>query len=249
MNSDAGKWGLGVIVVLAASWFFYRYIAPKTWREWTRAGLVQAFIIAFYAEMYGFPLTIYLVARFFGLDASRMSANLWSNILGIGEAGMMIAMIIGYVFVFLGIGLIVEGWRELYQAQKAGRLMTTKLYGLVRHPQYTGIFLAIFGEGIVHWPTIFSVALFPIIVIAYVLLAKKEERQMEEKFGEEYRAYRRRVPAFLPPLRNWGKIFRAAGSEGEVSGNRLSLSSHARGGATIKKVVRRARVPKHNDKE
>ncbi len=31
------------------SWLFYRYFAPKTWREW--AGLVQAFIIALYAEM------------------------------------------------------------------------------------------------------------------------------------------------------------------------------------------------------
>lgn len=249
MNSNAGSWGLGVIIVLAASWFLYRYIAPKSWREWTRAGLVQAFLIAFYAEMYGFPLTIYLVARFAGLDASKLNENLWTTLTGLGDGAIIIAMIIGYGFVFVGLAMIVEGWRELYQAQKAVRLMTTRLYGLVRHPQYTGIFLAIFGEGIVHWPTIFSVAMFPIIVIAYVLLARKEERQMEEKFGEEYRAYRRRVPAFLPPLRNWGKLFSAASSEGEVSASRLSSSNYTANGATIRKVVRRVNVPTHNDKE
>ena len=213
MNSHAGNWGIALIMIVAASWLIYRFLAPKGWREWARAGLVQAFVIALYAEMYGFPLTIYLIARIFHLDASRMSANLWSDLLGIGELGMMIAMFAGYFFVFLGVGMIMEGWRELYQAHKTGRLQTGGLYRFVRHPQYTGIFLAIFGEGVVHWPTIFSVAMFPIIVIAYVLLARKEERQMMEKFGEEYRAYRQRVPAFLPRWGQWKRLAAVAGGE------------------------------------
>ena len=73
----SGAWAVAVLMIVIASWFFYRFLAPKTWREWASAGLVQAFIIALYAEMYGFPLTSYLMVRFFGLDKSHLSANLY----------------------------------------------------------------------------------------------------------------------------------------------------------------------------
>ena len=80
-------------------------------------------------------------------------------------------------------------------------------YVFVRHPQYTGFFLVVFGEGVVHWPTVFSLAAFPIIVVAYVLLARKEERQMVDRFGAEYLEYQQRVPMFLPRRREWRRLF------------------------------------------
>lgn len=203
-------WGLAVISIVVVSWIFYRYVAPKSWREWTRAGLVQAFLIAFYAEMYGFPLTIYLLTRFFGLDvAFTGDKNFWSQLFDHGELPMLIAMAIGYVFfVIPGVALLAKGWREIYIAHREGRLATDGLYGVVRHPQYTGIFLAIFGEGIVHWPTLLSVTMFPVIVIAYVLLARKEERQMLAEYGERYRDYQRRVPMFFPRWGEWRRLFK-----------------------------------------
>ena len=205
--AHSGAWGLAVIMILVASWFLYRYLAPKSWREWAGAGLVQAFLIALYAEMYGFPLTIYLVARFSGLDRVDLNASLWSTVLGVGEAGMLISMLLGYALLFAGLGIFIQGWRELHRAHRENRLATDGLYGLIRHPQYTGLFIGLFGEGVVHWPTLFSVAVFPVIVLAYVLLARREERQVLERFGEQYRAYRRRVPMFFPRPGQWGRLF------------------------------------------
>jgi protein-S-isoprenylcysteine O-methyltransferase Ste14 len=164
--------------------------------------------------MYGFPLTIYLLTRFFNLDRTSLHSNLWSELLGYGDTGMMVAMLAGLPLIILGLAMLTTGWREVYRARRQGRMATDGIYGIVRNPQYTGIFLALFGEGVLHWPTIISVALYPVIVISYVLLARSEERQMIGKFGEQYAEYRRHVPMFFP---RWGQWRNLAGQQVRTS--------------------------------
>lgn len=124
-----GVWGLAAIVVVIVSWLMYRYLAPKSWKEWTRAGVLQAFIIAFYAEMYGFSLTIYFLARDFGLDlAWTEGGNLWAQLFGTPIAHV-VAMVLGYTIVFAGATLVADGWRRIHQARRQGRLMTDGVYG------------------------------------------------------------------------------------------------------------------------
>lgn len=206
-GTDIGFWELSIIMVVIASWILYRYVAPKGWKEWAGAGLVQAFIIALYAEMYGFPLTIYLLTGWLGIKLpwAHDTGHLWAYLFGWGPLGVVVEMLVGYALVITGISLLAEGWREVYIATKNGRLAKDKLYGVVRHPQYTGIYLAVFGQ-LIHWPTIPTVVIFPVIVLAYYRLAKKEEEKMVEQFGEAYEVYRQCVPMFFPRQGEWRKL-------------------------------------------
>ena len=199
-----GHWGWVLIMVLIASWVLYRFVAPRSWRDWMGAGLVQAFIIALYAEMYGFPLTIYLLTGFLGIDLpmNGFSGHLWATMLGYGATGAMLEMMLGGVFIVVGLALLIRGWVQVYRTSLEGKLATRGVYGAVRHPQYTGIMLAVFGQ-VIHWPTVITLLLFPLIVLAYVRLAKREESALTERFGEEYQTYRQRVPMLFPHLRNW----------------------------------------------
>ena len=208
--AHSGVWVMALIMIVVASWFLYKYLAPRSWREWAGAGVIQAFIIALYAEMYGFPLTIYLLARFGGLDRTDLNANLWSSLMGMGETGMMISMILGYGLLFLGIGVFFQGWRQVYKARQENKLVTDGLYALSRHPQYTGLFIALFGEGVVHWPTLFSIGLLPVIVFIYYRLSLREEKKVFEEFGDEYLAYKKKVPMFIPRRAQWKAFIQQA---------------------------------------
>lgn len=207
MHDFGTSWGLAIISIVFVSWVVFRYLAPRRRREWTRAGVFEAFIIAFYAEMYGFPVTLYALTRLFGLDVQGQvwQGNLWAYLTG-SEATMVVTMIAGYAISVLGILLLIRGWRQVYRGAREGRLVTDGAYAFVRHPQYLGLSLAVFGEGVVHWPTIFSLAGFPVIVIAYALLARQEEKQMIKEHGKAYLDYRQRVPMFIPRAGAWGPL-------------------------------------------
>ena len=127
----------------------------------------------------------------------------------------MVEMLVGYTFVFLGLSLIVRGWQQIYEVRKEDRLVTHSVYRYIRHPQYTGIYLAIFGQ-LIHWPTIPTLVLFPVIVAAYYTLARKEEKVMTGKFGDEYRAYANKVPMFFPGREKIMDLFKRDKEESAV---------------------------------
>lgn len=194
-------WPYAILTSVIGSWILYHFLAPESWRDWAGAGLVQAFIIALYGEMYGFPLTIYTLTSFLQIKIPMVhsSGHLWATLLGYGENGDAVEMAIGYPFVIIGLILIVKGWVRIYFSGSG--LVADGIYRVIRHPQYVGIFLAIFGQ-LIHWPTIPTVLLSPLIVWIYFRLARREEARLTRKYGTEYLDYRRRVPMFLPRLRN-----------------------------------------------
>jgi protein-S-isoprenylcysteine O-methyltransferase Ste14 len=198
-------WPYAILMTVIASWVLYHFLAPASWRDWGGAGLVQAFIIALYAEMYGFPLTIYFLTSILPVEIPLVhySGHLWATLLGYGKIGAVIEMVIGYILVVTGLLMIVRGWTKVYFGR--GSLITDGIYGVVRHPQYAGIFLAVFGQ-LVHWPTIPTLALAPFIVWVYLRLAHREEARLIQRFGDAYLAYRERVPMFFPKWRTLREI-------------------------------------------
>lgn len=208
VNTLGGHWALALIMVVIGSWIVFKYLAPSGWKEWRNAGVLQAFIIALYVEMYGFPLTIYLLTNFLGFNIPWLHFNghLWATLLGSGVTGAIVEMITGLGIVVLGIILIASGWYLVYSAQRKDRLVTNGVYQYMRHPQYTGIYMALFGQ-LIHWPTLPTLVLFPAIVWIYYRLARKEEKDMAAKFGRDYKAYCERTPMFFPPFRQWTRVF------------------------------------------
>jgi protein-S-isoprenylcysteine O-methyltransferase Ste14 len=202
-----GQWPAALFMIVIVSWILYRFLAPASFKEWRNAGLIQAFVVALYAEMYGFPLTIYLLSRYLHLDIPwlHMRGHLWATLLGYGDTGAAVEMLLGYCLILVGLFLLVRGWRQIHRAQKEAQWVTSGLYGYMRHPQYAGIFQALVGQ-LIHWPTVPTLVLFPVIVLAYERLSKKEEAHMIRRYGNKYQNYMDAVPRFFPGKRQWRQI-------------------------------------------
>lgn len=211
MHNDIPSYGLWLLVVVNSAIFIlfaFSFFKPKTSRDWRSFGAFSAFLVALFSEMYGFPLTIYLLSGW--LQTNYPNINWLSH-----DAGHLPEMLFGWKanphfgpfhllsFAFIGGGFVLlsTAWRVLYQAQRTGTLAQTGPYARIRHPQYVGFVLIMIGF-LFQWPTILTLAMFPILVFMYWRLARREEREVEAELGEVYRCYAKRVPRFVPRLKD-----------------------------------------------
>lgn len=209
-----GLWSLVVINSAVFVIFAFSFFKPQTARDWRSFGAFSAFLVALFTEMYGFPLTIYLLSgwlqtRYPQVDLlSHDSGHLLSTLLGLkGDPHFNFLHILSNVLIFGGFLVIAAAWRVLYQAQRRRTLAMTGAYAWIRHPQYTGFILVMLGF-LLQWPTILTVPMFPVLVVMYVRLARREENEAVAAFGETYRRYAERVPAFIP---RWSRLIQNIG--------------------------------------
>lgn len=196
-----GNWGIAVTIVLVFTFFVVRYLPMRTRMAKRSGGALIAFFVALFAEMYGFPLTIYLLGHFLDIQVplDHISGHLLGDLitwLGLGN-GWFIVMLVSNVLIIAGIWIISGGWEQVYRSE--GKLVTGSIYRYVRHPQYSGIFVITLGL-MIQWPTLPILILWPFVIAMYVRLARKEEQDILEKFPKEYTAYMERVPRFIPSL-------------------------------------------------
>ena len=211
MNDTIPAYGLWSLVIINSAifiFFAFSFFKPQTKRDWRSFGAFSAFLVALFTEMYGFPLTIYLLSgwlqsRYPGVDwFSHDGGHLLEEMFGWRTNPHFGPFhILSFVFIGGGFVLISAGWKVLYEAQRRRTLATTGVYSYVRHPQYDGFILVMFGF-LLQWPTLLTLAMFPILVFMYVRLARIEERETRAEFGGEYERYMREVPGFVPRLRD-----------------------------------------------
>ena len=202
--SAYGLWSLVAINSVIFIVFALSFAKPQSKRDWRSFGAFSAFIVALFTEMYGFPLTIYLLsgwlsARFPGIDfLSHDAGHLLEMMFG-SKANPHFGPfhLLSNLFIVGGFFLLASAWRVLYEAQRARRLATTGIYARMRHPQYVAFVLIMFGF-LLQWPTLLTLVMFPVLVVMYAYLSRKEEADMEAQFGEEYRQYAARTPRFVP---------------------------------------------------
>lgn len=213
MNSanEYGLWGLVLLNSLIFVGFGYSFFKPTSPREWRSLGAYSAFIVALFAEMYGSPLTIYLLSgwlgtRFPGVNLFGHDAgHLWWLLTGQrGNPHFGVFHILSFAAIFAGFALMSKAWHVLYHAQRRRQLATAGPYRLIRHPQYVAFVLIMFGF-LLQWPTLLTLVMFPVLVVMYVRLAFSEERDSEREFGEAWRAYAAATPRFIPA---WGTAWR-----------------------------------------
>jgi len=187
LRARVGNAGLIAINVAAGLAFLLLLPYRRESGTWRSRGAFAAFVIALMTEMLGWPLLIYVLSPL--VEVPPLSGGGHHPF---GHAGATAGTWISSI----GVLLVVLGWRRVHAARG---LVTDGVYGRMRHPQYTGILLFTVGW-LVHWPTVLTLVLWPILAAAYVLLARAEERRLAAEFGDPYRAYASATPRFLPRI-------------------------------------------------
>jgi len=193
-----GHWGMRAAIIINAAIFllFILFLPFRDRIEWRSKGMLSAFILALFAEMFGVPLLIFL------LQPLGADYRLWDTI-GLGWIRpsvlksfsiMWPTRAVGVWMTLIGMLLVFFGWMKIHKSEG---LVTSGIYRYIRHPQYTGIFLIITGW-LFRWlnPTI--LIMYPILLILYYRLARREEKHVLKEYGDAYLKYKQSTPMFFP---------------------------------------------------
>lgn len=170
---------------------FLIFLPYRTKVEWRSKGTFAAFILALFAEMFGIPLLLYILSPVMHVSYYAKRNGGWlNNPMIFGWSGA----VIGSWLTFIGMLIVIVGWHQIH---RANNLVTSGIYKYIRHPQYTGFFLIMTGW-LLHWETTLMLVMYPILVTIYYFLARREDRDLKNEFGDEFEVYHQETSMFFP---------------------------------------------------
>jgi len=184
-------------IVIVSIVIFLACLIPLSFRRkanWAEYGLVTAFFVSLFVEMYGIPFTILLAQKwFYQSDIFHPKGIIDFHLLGT-HFEMDLPMVYAAALIIAGALIIVVAWITLYYGVKRNTLVTTGVYATSRHPQYLGFILIITGW-LIGWPTLLTIMLVPILIYRYVRAAQQEEMEVPDRVA--YQRYKERVPFMI----------------------------------------------------
>ena len=201
-----GNWRDVLIVSGVFLAFVLGFVWPRGGMQWRNAGVYSAFLISLFVEMFGIPLTIFVVAPLFDLpilDFGMSESHLWAFLLDRAQLvplarGVYLVMSLSMALIAIGSALVTVGWVQLFGSRH--ELLTSGIYGHIRPPQYLGLMLVVVAL-FIQWPTLPTLLMAPVLIVMYVRQARREDRELEARFSRAFARYASRVPAFVPGLR------------------------------------------------
>jgi protein-S-isoprenylcysteine O-methyltransferase Ste14 len=194
---DRARYFLGVLnlMVLPPGLLFWLIIHP--WARWWRMlGPMRTYLI------------VVPVAAAFGALLFRFRGPLLGTNFGTNWTLVAIALVLYGVMTWLEL----QYWRHLSIAtlvgvpelspagQRRGRLLQEGIYRMVRHPRYLSASVGVMANALfINYAGLYLLILL-LLSPGYVMLAF-EERELVDRFGEDYRKYQREVPRLIPRWR------------------------------------------------
>ena len=105
---------------------------------------------------------------------------------------------------WLGIASVRETSLKVAETHRTEKIVSTKIYSIIRHPQYFGGLLAHIGISFL-LSSLLSLIFTPLVILLNFLVAWKEEKELIKEFGEEYSVYKEKVPMLFPKIKKQKK--------------------------------------------
>lgn len=204
-NTTFGLWTLFLIVTAALAAVSIALVQPRGHRDWRGVGAFLGYLFALCAEITLVPMLVYLawrwlLAKLVGVHATASGRDIVDLVVG-WDMHRHLPWLdrAGDVVIVSGLAVLALAWWGLESARRTGRLATTGVYAVVRHPQYLGYLLVMFGF-LLQWPSILTGLAFAVVVVAYGRLIRHEENELSSLHGDDWARYAARTPSLVPSL-------------------------------------------------